>query len=112
MSAAAAAFCAGGRGRGAAPPTPVTLKIVLVSGVGREARAHCLHGRVADLTGVHVDRLVDMDRFGSTAAVTLEVSAAAAFGSAVGGLPAAAELMLLDVLHTGALRPTPPRHEA
>jgi len=96
MSAAAVALSTGGRGRGAAPPTPVTLKMVLVSGVGREARAHCLRGRVGDLTGVHVDRLVDVDRFGSTAAVTLEVSAAAAFGSPVRGLPAAAELMLQD----------------
>jgi len=93
---AAVALRAGGGGRGGDPPTPITLTTVLVSGVGREARAHCLRGLVADLTGVHVDRLVDLDRFGSTAAVTLEVSAAAAFASAVRGLPAAAGLTLLD----------------
>jgi len=96
VSAAAAALCAGSGGRGGESPTPITLTIVMVSGVGCEARVHCLHGLVTDLTGVHVDRLVDVDRFGSNAAVTLEVSAAAAFASAVRGLPAAAGLTLLD----------------
>jgi len=96
LLAASLALCEGSVSRGGAPPTPVTLTTVLVSEVGREARVHCLHGLVTDLTGVHVDRLVDVDRFGSNAAVPLEVSAAAAFASAVRGLPAAAGLTLLD----------------
>jgi len=89
-------LCSGGGGRGEASPTPVTLTTVIVSEVGRKARVHCLRGLVADLTGVHVDRLVDVDRFGSTAAVTLEVSAATAFAALVRGLPPAPRLSLLD----------------
>ncbi|GAB0492087.1 hypothetical protein MMPV_003346 [Pyropia vietnamensis] len=71
------------------------LETVYVSGVSRDARAHRLRAAVADLTGVDVRLVADVDRFGTTAAVTVVATAADALRAAVRSGPAASVLRLL-----------------
>ena len=63
--------------RGAAPPPDLTT--IYVAGVSREARSHRLRSLVAAAVGLAPAAVVDVDRFGASAAVTILSSAAAAF---------------------------------
>jgi len=80
-AAAAAAKLSRARPR---PPLKLTLETVNVSRVSRDARQHRFRTLLADVTGVGVHAFVDVDRFGTTTAVTLVADAAAAFRTAVG----------------------------
>eukprot|EP00170_Pyropia_yezoensis_P004439 contig_18182_g4452 len=54
-----------------------------VPGIFRKARAHRLRAPVADLTGVEVRHVADVDRFSITAAVTVVATAADTLRAAV-----------------------------
>jgi len=78
QSRAAAAVAALTRARnGEAPPPALTT--LYVAGVSRDARSHALRRLVADAVGVAAATVVDVDRFGATAAVTLLTSTKEAF---------------------------------
>jgi len=63
-----------------------------VSGVSRDARSHRLRTLVADAVGVPAGAVVDVDRFGATAAVTLLPSAVPSFRSGLAA-PALAKVL-------------------
>ncbi|KAK1867114.1 hypothetical protein I4F81_009623 [Pyropia yezoensis] len=72
-----------------------TLETVYVSGVSRDVRQHRMRALLADVTGVDAHNFVDVDRFGTTTAVTVVAAAADAFRLAVGRGRAATVLRLL-----------------
>lgn len=66
------------------------LVTVLVEGIPRAVRAYQLRTLVADLAGVDRRGVADVDRFGTTAAVTLRAGALPAFSAGLRGAPAVA----------------------
>ncbi|GAB0498740.1 hypothetical protein MMPV_010088 [Pyropia vietnamensis] len=66
------------------PADAPTLATVYVAGVSRDVRQHRMRALLADVTGVDVHSIVDVDRFGATTAVTVVAAAAEGFRSAVG----------------------------
>ncbi|GAB0497286.1 hypothetical protein MMPV_008615 [Pyropia vietnamensis] len=77
------------------PADAPTLATVYVAGVSRDVRQHRMRALLADVTGVDVHSIVDVDRFGATTAVTVVAAAAEGFRSAVGKGRAATVLRLL-----------------
>jgi len=75
---AASAFAALSRPRrGGAPLSALTT--IYVAGVSRDTRSHWLRGLIADAVGLAPAAVVDADRFGASAAVTVLSSASVAF---------------------------------
>ncbi|GAB0494469.1 hypothetical protein MMPV_005762 [Pyropia vietnamensis] len=77
------------------PADAPTLATVYVAGVSRDVRQHRMRTLLADVTGVDVHSIVDVDRFGATTAVTVVAAAAEGFRAAVGKGRAATVLRLL-----------------
>ncbi|GAB0497966.1 hypothetical protein MMPV_009304 [Pyropia vietnamensis] len=77
------------------PADAPTLATVYVAGMSRDVRQHRMRALLADVTGVDVHSIVDVDRFGATTAVTVVAAAAEGFRSAVGKGRAATVLRLL-----------------
>ena len=77
-SRAAAAVAALTCARTGGAPLPA-LKTLYIAGVSRDARSHGLRRLVADAVDVVAATVVDVDRFGATAAVTVLASATEAF---------------------------------
>jgi len=82
LSCAAAAVAALTRGRTGAAPLP-SLTTLYVAGVSREERSYRLRALVAAAVDVPTAAIVDVDRFGATAEVTVLTSAVAAVGTAL-----------------------------
>ncbi|GAB0490080.1 hypothetical protein MMPV_001310 [Pyropia vietnamensis] len=74
----------------------VALETILVSGISRDVRAHRLRHLIADLTGVSISKFLDIDRFGSVAAVTLRAAAAAEFRAALRTAPTSTVLTVVE----------------
>ncbi|GAB0498664.1 hypothetical protein MMPV_010010 [Pyropia vietnamensis] len=74
----------------------VALETILVSGISRDVRAHRLRHLIADLTGVSISKFLDIDRFGSVAAVTLRAAAAAEFRAALRAAPTSTVLTVVE----------------
>jgi len=91
-AAGAAAQLAHGRRR---PPPLLTLETLYVSGVSRDIRQHRLRALLAEVTGVAVHALVDVDRCGAATEVTLVAAAVPAFVAAAGREHAATVLRVL-----------------
>ncbi|OSX73355.1 hypothetical protein BU14_0354s0004 [Porphyra umbilicalis] len=76
-------------------PAPPTLLTLHVSGVSRAERTRSLRGLVAAAAAVRPAAIVDVDRFGSTAAVTLVAAAAEAFRAGLADPRAASTLRVV-----------------